>query len=79
MSETVVKVCQSLVQTRSNERTSREKLGLCRAPSRVGVMRQRLRLCFVKAVRTIAMAGSRQSRADVLDGSESFAMSKPCG
>ena len=33
----------------------------------------------VKAVRTIAIAGSRQSRADVSDGSESFAVSKPCG
>ena len=31
-------------------------------PSRIG--RER-RLCRVKAVRTIAMAGSRQSRADV--------------
>ena len=48
-------------------------------PSRAGVTRRRLRLCRVKAVRTIAMAGSRQSRADVSDESESFAVSKPCG
>ena len=27
----------------------------------------------------MAMAGSRQSRADVSDGSEGFAVSKPCG
>ena len=44
-----------------------------------GVTRRRLRLCRVKAVRTMAVAGSRQSHADVSDGCESFAVSKPCG
>ena len=61
------------------ERTSREKLGLCRAPKPCGRIGRERRLCRVKAVRTMAMAGSRQSRAGVSDGSEGFAVSKPCG
>ena len=48
-------------------------------PSRADVTRRKLRLCRVKAVRTIAMAESRLSRADVSDGSEGFAVSKPYG
>ena len=64
----MVKVCQTLVQTRSNERV-RDARALSHPPSRADVSRRELRLCRVKAVKTIAMAGSRQSRADISDAS----------